>query len=120
MILEGVTEYSTGKWRAIEHAFLATGDAAAAQMALTMLRDEAVVDAYRAAVKVPRSVAMLAGGAYGRGHTFPYSELAIVLLADSGKQCEALKEKLPEFVRLLWNAGLRPNAAVHTVAEGLP
>ena len=121
MILEGVTEYSTGKWRAIQDAFLATGDAAAAQMALTLLRDEAVVDAYRAAVKpaFPRGVAILAGGAYGRGHTFPYSELAIVLLADSAKQCEALKEKLPEFVRLLWNAGLRPNAAVHTVAECL-
>lgn len=62
---------------------------------------------------------MIAGGAYGRGHTFPYSELDIVLLADSPRRSEELKDRLPEFVRLLWNASLRPNCAVHTVAECL-
>jgi [protein-PII] uridylyltransferase len=110
---------STGKWRAIQDEFLATGDAAAAEKALTLLRDEAVAEAYRTAVKpvFPQGVAILAGGAYGRGHTFPYSELDIVLLADSPKRCEALKDHLPEFVRLLWNAGLRPNTAAQTVAE---
>jgi UTP:GlnB (protein PII) uridylyltransferase len=110
---------STGKWRAIQEEFLATGDAAAAEEALTLLRDESVAEAFRTAVKpvFPQGVAILAGGAYGRGHTFPYSELDIVLLADSPKRCEALKDHLPEFVRLLWNAGLRPNSAVQTVAE---
>jgi len=112
---------STGKWRAIQEEFLATGDAAVAERALTLFRDESVADAFRAVVKppFPQGVAMLAGGAYGRGHTFPYSELDIVLLADSTKRGEALKDRLPEFVRLLWNAGLRPNTAVHTVAECL-
>jgi [protein-PII] uridylyltransferase len=115
-----VTE-STGKGRAIQEEFLATGDAAAVEKALTLLRDEAVAAAYRAAMEpaFPHGVALLAGGAYGRGHTFPHSELDIVLLADSAKRSEALKEKLPEFVRLLWNGGLRPNSTVHTVAECL-
>jgi [protein-PII] uridylyltransferase len=110
---------STGKWRAIHEEFLATGDAAAAEKALTLLRDESVTEAYRAVVKpvFPQGVAMLSGGAYGRGHTFPYSELDILLVADSPKRCEALKDRLPEFVRPLWNAGLRPNSAAHTVAE---
>jgi [protein-PII] uridylyltransferase len=114
-----VTE-STGKGRAIQE-FLATGDAAAVEKALTLLRDEAVAAAYRAAMEpaFPHGMALLAGGAYGRGHTFPHSELDIVLLADSAKRSEALKEKLPEFVRLLWNGGLRPNSTVHTVAECL-
>jgi [protein-PII] uridylyltransferase len=109
----------TGKWRAIQEEFLASGDAAAAGKALTLLRDESVTAAYRAAVKsaFPQGVAMLSAGAYGRGRTFPYSELDIILLADSAKRCEALKDRLPEFVRLLWNAGLRPNATVRTVAE---
>ena len=107
------------KWRAIQEEFLATGDAASAERALTVLRDEAVAEAYRMALKpvFPQGVAILAGGAYGRGHTFPYSELDIVLLADSAKRCEALKDHLPEFVRLLWNAGLRPNSVAQTVAE---
>jgi [protein-PII] uridylyltransferase len=112
---------STGKWRAIQEEFLATGAAAAVEKALTLFRDESVADAYRTVVKsaFPQGVAMLASGAYGRGHTFPYSELDIVLLADSTKRGEALRDRLPEFVRLLWNAGLRPNTAVHTVAECL-
>ena len=86
-----------------------------------MARDESVVEAYRAAMEpaFPQGVAILAGGAYGRGQTFPYSELDIVLLLDSEKQSEALKEMLPEFVRLLWNAGLRLNSAVLTIAECL-
>jgi len=112
---------STGAWRAIEEEFLATGEASRVQNALTLARDELAVEAYRAAIApvFPQSVAMLAGGAYGRGETFPYSELDIVLLPESGKQSDALKELLPEFVRLLWNAGLRVNSAVLTSAECL-
>jgi [protein-PII] uridylyltransferase len=45
--------------------------------------------------------------------------LDIVLLLESDKQSNALKELLPEFVRLLWNAGLRVNSAALTVAECL-
>jgi UTP:GlnB (protein PII) uridylyltransferase len=112
---------STPQWRALQEEFLATGEAAAIEKALTMARDESVVEAYRAAMEpaFPQGVAILAGGAYGRGQTFPYSELDIVLLLDSEKQSEALKEMLPEFVRLLWNAGLRLNSAVLTIAECL-
>ena len=112
---------TTGAWRAIEAEFLATGQASPVENALTLARDEAVVEAYRLAIEpsFPRSVAMLAGGAYGRGRTFPYSELDIVLLVESGTQPDALKALLPGFVRLLWDAGLRPNSAVLTVAECL-
>jgi [protein-PII] uridylyltransferase len=112
---------STEKWRAIKDEFLATGNAAAVENALTAARDSSVVEAYRAAIKpvFPQGVAMLAGAAYGRGQTFPYSELDIVFVVDSEKRAEALKEILPEFVRLLWNAGLRMNSAVLTVAECL-
>jgi [protein-PII] uridylyltransferase len=112
---------STDRWRAIEEEFRATGDAVPLQKALTAARDESVIEAYRGTIEpaFAHGVAMLAGGAYGRGQTFPYSELDIVLLADSEKQCEALQEKLPEFVRLLWNAGLRLNPAVLTVAQCL-
>jgi [protein-PII] uridylyltransferase len=112
---------SSGAWRTIEERFLATGDAAPVQKALTLARDEMAVEAYRAVIEpvFPQSVAMLAAGAYGRGRTFPFSEMEIVLLPESEKQADALKELLPEFVRLLWNAGLRLNSAVLTVAECL-
>ena len=112
---------STGEWHAIEKEFLATGQASPVQKALTRARDGLVVEAYRAAIEpvFPQSLAMLAGGAYGLGQTFPYSELDIVLLLESGKQSSPLQELLPEFVRLLWNAGLRVNSPVLTIAECL-
>jgi [protein-PII] uridylyltransferase len=115
-----VTE-STAKWRAIQEEFLATGDAASAETKLTALRDQTVIEAYRAVMypAFPQGVAIIAGAAYGRGHTFPYSELDIVLLADSPRRAEEAKDRLPEFVRLLWNASLRPHCSVHTVAECL-
>ena len=112
---------STDAWRAIEEEFLAGGQASPALHALTLTVDELVVEAYRAAIEplFPESLAVLAGGAYGLGLTFPYSELDIVLLLESGRLSDELKERLPEMVRLLWNAGLRVNSAVLTVAECL-
>ena len=43
----------------------------------------------------------------------------VVLLLESEKQSDALKELLPEMIRLLWNAGLRVNSPVMTIAECL-
>lgn len=107
--------------RALKEEFLATGDASRVRNALTLARDELAAEAYRAAIGpgFPQSAAMLAAGAYGRGDTFPYSEMEIVLLVESAKQAETLQGLLPEFVRLLWNAGLRVNSAVVTAAECL-
>ena len=112
---------STDAWRAIEEEFMAGGQASTAQHALTLTVDKLVVEAYRAVIEplFPASLAMLAGGAYGLGQTFPYSELDIVLLLESARWSDKLRERLPEMVRLLWNAGLRVNAAVFTVAECL-
>ncbi len=112
---------TTSQWRAIQEEFLATGKASRTQNALTLARDELVVEAYRAAIEpgFPQSVAMLAGGSYGRGQTFPYSDLDIVLLFESARQSEALKDLAREFVRMLWDAGLRVNSAVVTIADCL-
>ncbi len=65
----------------------------------------------------PHSLAIRAGGAYGQCQTFPYSELDILIILESGRRSDALKELLPEMVRQLWNAGLRVNSAVLTVSE---
>ena len=112
---------STDAWGAIETDFLAGAQALPAQNALTLIVDELVVEAYRAVIepvfKAP--MAMLAGGLYGQRRPFPYSELDIVLLLESGRWSAELKERLPEMVRLLWNGGLRVNSAVLTVAECL-
>jgi [protein-PII] uridylyltransferase len=112
---------STGRWRAIQEEFLVTGQASPVQNALTLDRNELLIEAYRAAIQpvFPQSVAMLAAGAYARGQTFPHSELDIVLLLESAKHSDALKDLLPGFVRMLWDAGLRVNSATLTVADCL-
>ena len=112
---------STDAWRAIQEEFLAGGQVSRVQNALTLAVDELVVEAYRAVIApvFPESLAMLAGGVYGLGQTFPYSELDIVLVLSSDRWSDELKERLPEMVRLLWNAGLRVNSAVLTVAQCL-
>lgn len=106
-------------WRAVEEEFLAGGDAARVERALTAARDALALEAYRAAIEpsLPQGVAMLATGAYGRGDTFPYSELDVLLVLESGKQASTAKGLVPDFVRRLWNAGLRVNFATLTVDE---
>ncbi len=112
---------STVDWRAIEEEFLLSGQAAITQSALTRASDQLVIEAFQRVIGpvFPQSLAVLACGPYGLGQTFPHSELDLVLLLESDRQCDALKELLPEMVRLLWNAGLRVNAPVLTVAECL-
>ena len=110
---------SAASWRAIEEEFLAGGDASRVERALTAARDALAVDAYLAVMEpsLAQSVAMVATGAYGRGDTFPYSELDALLVVESGKHAAAAKALMPDFVRRLWDAGLRVNFAVFTADE---
>jgi [protein-PII] uridylyltransferase len=115
----GSSLQSAASWRAIEEEFLASGDASRVERALTEARDALALEAYRAAIEpsLPQGVAMLASGAYGRGDTFPYSELDVLLLLDSARQAGDANALVPDFARRLWNAGLRVNFAVRTVDE---
>jgi [protein-PII] uridylyltransferase len=77
-----------------------------------------VVEAFQRVIGpvFPQSLAMLACGPYAQGQTFPHSELDVVLLLESEKQSDALGTA-SEMIRLLWNAGLRVNSPVMTIAE---
>lgn len=110
---------SAAAWRAIEAEFLAGGDASRVERALTAARDALAADAYRGAIapSLPQGGAMLATAAYGRGDTFPYSELDILLVLESGNQANTAKGLVPDFVRRLWNAGLRVNFGALTLDE---
>lgn len=116
---ESKNPQSTTAWIAAREEFLVTGDVTNLQEALTRAADESAAKAYRAAIGnvAPCGVAMLAAGAHGRGDIYPYSGLEIILLTDSAKEAAAVKELLPEFVRLLWNAGLRVNSTVACIHE---
>src|SRR3954469_14069485 len=61
--------------------------------------------------------ALVAVGGYGRRELFPHSDVDLVILAPEESATAALREPLGEFVRELWDAGLRASQSVRTVAE---
>src|SRR5580704_18778955 len=65
----------------------------------------------------PNGLAMLAVGGFGRRELFPFSDVDILILVQRESQTASLKDALSEFVRLLWDAGLRLSHSVRTLAE---
>jgi [protein-PII] uridylyltransferase len=58
-------------------------------------------------------VTVIAVGGYGRRELFPYSDIDLLLLADEPVERDAIAE----FLRLLWDGGLRVSQSVRTAAE---
>ncbi len=111
--------HSAPAWEEIQRKFFETGEAATVLAGLTGLIDEIALQAYQASLApaFPDSIAMLAVGGYGRRQLFPYSDVDILILMDREAQTPELKDALSEFVRLLWDAGLRLSHSVRTIAE---
>ncbi len=106
--------HSDPAWEQIQQQFFESGDPAPVLDGLTRLIDQLAVQAYQG---FPDSCAMLAVGGFGRRELFPYSDVDILILLDRESQTAGLKDTLAEFVRLLWDAGLRLSHSVHTIAE---
>ncbi|MGD0498850.1 MAG: nucleotidyltransferase domain-containing protein [Bryobacteraceae bacterium] len=108
------------QWREIQQAFFATGRAAAVQRALTQATDAAAVEAYQSALAAVLSgrAAMFAAGGFGRGELFPFSDADIIVVHE-GDAPRNLNERVAEFVRSLWEKGVRPSQRVCTVEECL-
>ena len=61
--------------------------------------------------------AIVAVGGYGRRELFPHSDINVLFLVEDESAVVTVKEPLSEFVRVLWDAGLRASQSVRTVAE---
>lgn len=117
---KGLEKLQTSEaWANTEREFFATGSAASVHRGLTQSVDAIAVEAYRAAIEpvLPEGAAMLALGGFARQELFPYSEAEILILLEAESPWVALREVLSEFVRLLWDAGLRVNHTVRTLDE---
>ncbi|MGI8991912.1 MAG: HD domain-containing protein [Bryobacteraceae bacterium] len=103
----------------IREEFLATGNAAAATVALaarTQLVDGFVSDAYAATLSPYQGVALLSVGGYGRRELFPYSDVDLLFLAAEENR-KKLKEPLSVLLQSLWDAGMRVSQSVRSVEE---
>ena len=98
----------------IREQFFRTRDAAAAIAARTACVDTVVQQRWQ---WMPREVALLAVGGYGRNELFPYSDIDLLILTPDEKTQLAIKEPLSMFLRDLWDRGLRISQSVHTPAD---
>jgi [protein-PII] uridylyltransferase len=110
---------SAEAWQRIRKEFFESGDAQPVQSGLTAIIDQMAIEAFASTLGAafPQRVAMLAVGGFGRRELFPYSDIDIMILIEAETQSAAIKESLSEFVRLLWDAGLRLSHSVRTLAE---
>ncbi len=60
---------------------------------------------------------LLAVGGYGRRELYPHSDVDLLLLVRRTIDTPAVKASLSEFLRLLWDSGLRASHSVRTVEE---
>ena len=110
---------SSPAWSRIRDEFYATGDAAALQNQLTGVIDTLSIEAFDGTLRgaFPKGIAMLAVGGYGRRELFPYSDIDIMILLENESLTVAIKDSLSEFMRQLWDSGLRLSHSVRTVND---
>ncbi|HEX5228147.1 MAG TPA: HD domain-containing protein [Bryobacteraceae bacterium] len=110
--------HSQPGWQNIQKDFIATGDAAPVLALLSALIEQMTVEAFETSLAaLPGPIAMLAVGGFGRRELFPFSDVDVLILIDRESQAAGIKNQLSEFVRVLWDAGLRLSHSVRTVAE---
>jgi [protein-PII] uridylyltransferase len=98
----------------IRDQFFRTRDATAAIANRTARVDAIVQQRWQ---WMPKDIALLAVGGYGRSELFPYSDVDLLILTPDEKTQLAIKEPLSMFLRDLWDQGLRISQSVHTPAE---
>ena len=65
----------------------------------------------------PAGLTLLAVGGYGRRHLFPYSDVDLLLLVESGRLAQDAPESISAFLQTLWDSGLRIGHSVRTPEE---
>ena len=68
------------------------------------------------ACNLPRDIALVAVGGYGRGQLFPYSDVDILILLPGAASAD-LRTRLEELISALWDIGLEVGHSVRTVVE---
>lgn len=104
-------------WAQLRTAFFADANPAPVLAGLTRLVEQTATDAFRQTLAPAGDLAMLSVGGFGRRELFPYSDVDILILLEKESQTAGLKDAFSEFVRLIWDSGLRLSHSVRTVAE---
>ena len=63
------------------------------------------------------NLTVVAVGGYGRSELFPFSDVDLLLLVDQAAPTGQERELISEFLKVLWDGGLRVSQSVRTPAE---
>jgi [protein-PII] uridylyltransferase len=99
--------------------FLASGSPLPVMKERLLLVDEAVAGAFATTIgsQLQEKVALVAVGGYGRQELFPHSDIDLILLTVKTPDSAEDKTAISEFLRELWDMGLRVSQSVRTVEE---
>ena len=99
--------------------FIASGQAAAVLRERASVVDTFVQECFAETLgaAMAEGVALLAVGGYGRRELFPHSDVDLLILVRRPPEDPAAKEALSEFLRALWDGGLRLSHSVRTLEE---
>jgi [protein-PII] uridylyltransferase len=94
-------------------------EAATALIARTRLVDGAVTEAAAEHLtpQLAQPFAICAVGGYGRWELFPESDIDLLVLTETESGVAAMKEPLSQFLRVVWDGGLRASQSVRTTGE---
>ncbi len=103
--------------KALAEAFLSDHDVSHYLLAHTQIADHLIQSLAREAC-LPKDIALLALGGYGRRELFPFSDIDLMVLVPDVLDNE-VKVILEEFVNSLWNCGLTIGQSVRSISEAI-
>jgi [protein-PII] uridylyltransferase len=101
----------------LENDFLQHGKASHLLSAHSKLIDRYLSQVWQQ-LAMPKNIAMIAVGGYGRGELYPKSDIDLLILLYAEPD-EALQQKLRELVSELWDIGLEVGHSIRTIAQCL-
>ena len=102
---------------ALENDFLQHGNASHLLSVHSKLIDRYLSKVWQQ-LAMPKNVAMIAVGGYGRGELYPRSDIDLLILLYAEPD-EALQQKLRDLVSELWDIGLEVGHSIRTIAQCL-
>ncbi len=103
--------------QALEQGYLQQGKAARLLSAHSKLIDRYLCNVWQQ-INMPKHIALVAVGGYGRGELYPSSDIDLLILLDAEPDA-ALQQKLHQMISILWDIGLEVGHSIRPIAQCL-